>query len=294
MTTGNGGDISLVDGVLTIQGANSPTDITPATSVVINGGIGGTTGGNVEINAGTGIVDGKILLNQGIVNVTELSPSMLIATNADNDLVSIVSPAGGGLINIQRFFTSGTYTPTIGASTAWVRMIAGGGGGSGSGVAASAGGTGGSTNFDTTSVSGGEGGNLTLGIDAQGGAGGETSSGSASFFIEGNDGTNGAAGSGGNGGSSAFGGGSGSGGYNGAAHAGRPGHAYGAGGGGAGATSAGAGGGGGSGMYAEIYLPTLSVTSFNIGAGGGGGNAGTGGAAGGSGFHGAIVVYEFG
>ena len=213
---------------------------------------------------------------------------------------------GGVLINVQTFTSSGTYTPTIGATSAIIYGVGGGGGGGATGTSgatnASAGGT---TSVGTIFNVGGGGGGVAStsgpgGVGAAGAGGTVTSATLALPGSAGQGGTNSAAGTffpGGNGGSGLFGAGSGLGGQT---NDQQPGNAGGAntGGGGGGAacnaavTNGGPGGGGGGvGItYATGLTGTYAVT---IGAGGAGGVAGTGGGNGGAGGSGSVIIFEY-
>jgi hypothetical protein len=176
-----------------------------------------------------------------------------------------------------------TYTTPAGCTKIIVRGVGGGGGGGGTGSAGSSGGT---TIFNSINANGGSGGGQSNGN--AGGAGGTGGSGSASFRIDGGDGTFNSVGGGGSlqvgmrGGSSVFGG------------AGRPGQAgktnTGGGGGGFGSGSNQTCGGGGAGEYIEIVISSPAATYTYTVGGGGATGSGSGGGAGGSGV---IIVDEF-
>ena len=213
-----------------------------------------------------------------------------VAIYQKRDGTPIVSPAGtaGVLVNIQVFTASGTYTPTVGATTGIAIVTAPGGGGGasngGSSTDSPAGGGGGSgsttisylSSLSTQAVtigaaggSGGAGGNASLGtITANGGGAGGTLAG----------GTGGAAGSG----TLAIVGGSGGGGSSITSGGGVPNMPGGTG----GASFWGGGGAGGN--------QAVGSAGQAFGSGGGGGGAtGTTNHNGGSGAGGVIVVFEF-
>lgn len=205
-----------------------------------------------------------------------------------------VAPVSG-LLNIQSFTSSTTYTKTSGTNKVLVEVLGGGGGGgsgSGSSVVGDPGSSGGTSSFGShVSAPGGNGG----GAGRTGGQGGSGSnSGSGGFInILGSKGNYGNTISGGNGANSYL-GGNGGGGISGSINGiqGGPG----AGGGGGFGTSNGSGGGGGSGGYGRAFITSGIGTTetITIGAGGGsGGNGGVGNGVGGSGGSGVVIVYEY-
>ena len=181
--------------------------------------------------------------------------------------------------------TSQTYTTAAGATWLRIRQVAGGGG-------SQSGGTGGTTTFNSISVTGG-----ATGVGSAAGAGGTGGSGTATLRIPGSPGSAGqsvagsdvSAGLGGLGGRAAFFAiGPGWGPAGGAAQAGIANTGSGASGaGGSGGGNSG-NGGGGAGEYAETVIGSPAATyTYSVGAGG---TAGAGGAAGGSG---RIIVEEY-
>jgi hypothetical protein len=219
----------------------------------------------------------------GLSNTTLMTP--LRTAEAIAALASGGS-GGGGLIGIQAFTSSGTYTPTTGAGSAFAIITGGGGGGGGTSTASGAGGgaagataflfisspavttvtigsggsgntgnsagtSGGTTSFGTTTAGGGAGG-LGGGESSPSGVDGSSTTANATFSIDGGDGSAALSETGGLGGASFWGGG-------------------GRGGGGT------AGSAGGTGAK---------------GSGGGGGR--DGGGDGGAGGGGIVVVFEFG
>jgi hypothetical protein len=199
---------------------------------------------------------------------------------------------GGGLLNVQAFTSSGTYTRTSGATRAVVIAMGGGGGGQGSsGSSVSNGSSGGTTSFGShVTAAGGGGGALngaggtggssaTIAIPgAPGGLAGRVSSGagggqgggrSVVGFLSGNNGNNGIAGTRGGGGSGGT----------------RTNDSC-------GFTAFAFGGGGGQGETAIRYITSgLGATeTVTIGAGGTGGTGSNTGGAGGAGY---IIVYEY-
>lgn len=207
---------------------------------------------------------------------------------------------------------SGDSTITFYAVRAplWLRakMVGGGGGGSGSGSASqTSGGTGGNSTFGTTLLvaNGGVGGDASSG---NGGTGGSASlgtgpvgialsggSGEGGSLVSGTGGSASNLDAGGSGASSPFGGCGGGGGYN--VAAGRAAIANsgsgGGGGGGNNAASVLAGPGGAAGGYVDAIITTvLSTYAYAIGAAGAAGASGTSGANGGAGGSGFIMVEE--
>ncbi len=214
--------------------------------------------------------------------------------------------SSGALFNIQTFTTSGTYTPTVGATYALVTVVGGGGGGAASSFVNNAsnnpGANGGTSTFGAFSASGG-GGGYGFTMDTNNGLGGLGGVGTGGFVnLNGNPGqsnilaniasiTRGGVGT--NGGGSYF-----QGGGQGTNTNGNNGTNGGGGAGGSGTGSpvnnyepGGAGGGGGCTMG---WVTTLAVTSVTVGAGGAGGASnGFGNYTGGNGGNGIIVIYEY-
>jgi hypothetical protein len=219
----------------------------------------------------------------GLSNTTLMTP--LRTAEAIAALASGGS-GGGGLIGIQAFTSSGTYTPTTGAGSAFAIITGGGGGGGGTSTASGAGGgaagataflfisspavttvtigsggsgntgnsagtSGGTTSFGTTTAGGGAGG-LGGGESSPSGVDGSSTTANATFSIDGGDGSAALSETGGLGGASFWGGG-------------------------------GRGGGG-----------TAGSTGGTGAKGSGGGGGRDGGGDGGAGGGGIVVVFEFG
>jgi hypothetical protein len=219
----------------------------------------------------------------GLSNTTLMTP--LRTAEAIAALASGGS-GGGGLIGIQAFTSSGTYTPTTGAGSAFAIITGGGGGGGGTSTASGAGGgaagataflfisspavttvtigsggsgntgnsagtSGGTTSFGTTTAGGGAGG-LGGGEASPSGVDGSSTTANATFSIDGGDGSAALSETGGLGGASFWGGG-------------------------------GRGGGG-----------TAGSTGGTGAKGSGGGGGRDGGGDGGAGGGGIVVVFEFG
>jgi hypothetical protein len=110
-----------------------------------------------------------------------------VLQNNGSGSLSWAAAAGGGLINIQRFTASGTYTPTAGTTRALVYVT--GGGGAGGGVttgannAASAGGNGGGTYVALVSINSASTGTITIGAGATGGTGAGARGDSSTFLF---------------------------------------------------------------------------------------------------------------
>ena len=157
----------------------------------------GTPGFWTEGNPATGVQATRVradflnMLQQELLNVViagGLTPSKTTYTQLRD---SIKTLAAGHLVGIQIFTSSGTYTPTPGATLARVRMVGGGGAGGGapatsaSTVSAGLGGSGGAyseflitSGLTSTSVTVGAAGTPTSG--GTGGNGGNTSFGAYS------------------------------------------------------------------------------------------------------------------
>lgn len=199
---------------------------------------------------------------------------------------------------IQKFTTSGTYTPSPGVTNIKVRGVSGGGGGAGS-TTGTAGGAGGTTSFGPLSATGG-GGGIPGNSGSSGGVGGVGSLG-GSYVGTSGSGASGASGMlatgsfviGGSGGTSIFGGGA-LGPYNAAGQSAVANSGGGGGGGGTSATNANSGGGGGAGGYFDAVLGSNpGPVTVTIGAGGTAGTTGTNGYAGGTGGSGYVEVTEY-
>lgn len=215
-------------------------------------------------------------------------------------VISAVTGAGsGGLVGVQTFLNSGTYTPTAGATKIFAFVQGGGGGGGGSGASSpGTGGTGGTSSIGTLAVAlGGVGGGpgTTGTTPGSGGAGGVPSAGT--IQLTGSSGaaaTNngGASNGGGHGAAGLFGTGAGTGIVNtdGSAAAANTG----AGGGGAGALASSYTGaaGGGAGGLAIYYGTTTGSGTITVGAAGAAGASGSG-HAGGAGGKGIVIILEF-
>ena len=210
--------------------------------------------------------------------------------------------AAPGLLNMQVFLTSGTYTPTSGVVSLIVICMGGGGGSGGYGTTntGGTGGTGGTTSFGTLCVAlGGVGSTAGNASASLVGTGGPIAGGTGTFILPGSDGNAGSGGSsvtdpGGSGGSGLFGAGSGSSGVNATGTIG--GINTGAGAGGwsqIGGVSSFAVSGGGSGSQSWLFTTTVTSQTVTIGAAGLAGTAGGGGAAGLAGGSGICIVLEF-
>lgn len=198
--------------------------------------------------------------------------------------------------------TSQTYTPPVGVTRIFVRMVGGGAGGSGSGTSQNAGTAGNATSFSTCTAPGGGAGGSGGGA---GGSAGVTSCGVNGRTIPGGGGggtgltltTGVTCMPGGMGGSSAF-GGAGSSGTQGST--GGTAAANSGGGGGGGGTACDVannlrgGGGGGSGAYTEFQInnPSSAGYTYTVGGTAAGGTTSTSGAAGGPGAAGLIIIEE--
>ena len=125
-----------------------------------------------------------------VLNVAGVTPNGTVDSGSSSQLYdAMLSATPGRLINVQTFFTSGIYTPTLGTKRVIVEMVGGGGGGAGSRAAPSGnlsiGGSGGAASYlKAMYTSGFSGIQVTVGA---GGNGGTTSdpfaaTGSASSF----------------------------------------------------------------------------------------------------------------
>lgn len=215
----------------------------------------------------------------------------------------VTENAGSPSLPTVQVFNSGSGTYTTPAGVKWieVEMQGGGGGGGGTGNSTQTnGGNGGNTTFGSNTASGGGGGaaasssgggsagtggavSVAMGttvkaiVGAQGGPGGNVTSGSFS---------------GGNGGNSPL-GGAAAGGIAGSFGGQASTNSGSGGGGGGGGGSTGAGGGGGAGGNICVIINNPSATySYSVGAGGSAGAQGSSGTAGGAGATGKIIVKE--
>lgn len=212
------------------------------------------------------------------------------------------SSASGGLLNVQVFASSGTYTPTSGTNAIIVYGIGGGGGGAGSGSSgAGGGGSGGATSLGTLlSLGGGGAGNAGNGTSSGGGGGIGGAVTTATYGVRGAAGgvgsppTAGWLSSGPTGAPGMFGGGSGLGAQNNSGQA----AAANSGAGGAGASGVSGitnpGGSGGAGAFGMTYATGITGTyTVTIGAAGTAGTAGASGFAGGAGGTGELIIFEY-
>ncbi|CAM5772028.1 hypothetical protein LMIY3S_03706 [Labrys miyagiensis] len=148
----------------TASGTVAARTITAGTGVVVTNGDG--VSGNPTIAVDVGTAAGKVVQLDGSAKLPAVDGSQL--TN--------LPAAGGVLKNIQTFTSSGTYTPTVGATRAKITIIGGGGGGAGSNTAAgggSGGGAGASIVVYLTSLSSQA---VTIGAGGTGGTAGNSGS----------------------------------------------------------------------------------------------------------------------
>nr|DAK85318.1 MAG TPA: hypothetical protein [Caudoviricetes sp.] len=125
-----------------------------------------------------------------ILNVAGVTPNGTVDSGTSSQLYdAMLSATPGRLLNIQTFFTSGTYTPTPGTKRVIVEMVGGGGGGAGSRAAPSGntslGGSGGAGSYlKAMYTSGFSGVQVTVGSGGNGGTVSNpyASNGSASSF----------------------------------------------------------------------------------------------------------------
>lgn len=284
-----------------------------AKNVVIGGSTGhATSGAALDVTGDVGFRNftaAGVVLNDAAGTLSTLPPgtSGNVLTSTGTAWVSAPAPGTAPTAPTAQVFNtgSGTYTRPTSPAPLYIKikMIGGGGGGSGSGLAGSgtAGGTGGSSTFDTLTAGGGVGGTPNMGA---GGAGGASTGGylnmsgqvGGSFqFINILDASPPSI-SGGPGGNSAF--------FSGAGIFSSPVSGVGqdaqanSGGGGSGALAnlagvfAGTGGGGGGGLEAFISSPAATY-AYSVGAGGGAGTGGSSGFTGGAGGSGLIIVEEY-
>lgn len=286
-------------------GATTQTVKLPATSTLNTGAqyrITNSSTGLVTVQSNTAVT--LLILNAGAVGTFSVR-----STAADTAAAWTVNSTQ----MTRQTFLSGsaaTYTTPAGCRRIVVRAKGGGGGGGGNADATNngtAGGTGGTTIFNSINANGGSGGASNVASNApQGGAGGTGGTGTASIRLAGTRGLNstnmyasatnvysvGGGGGGTGGGQGTLGGSTGT-----AAVANS-----GGGGGGAGNVSAafaGAsalaqGAGGGEGEYIEIVISAPAATyTYTVGAAGAAGTAGTNGFTGGAGGTGFIYVDEY-
>lgn len=224
-------------------------------------------------------------------------------TNAGIDDQRFITPLKlknaplGGLINMQIFTSSGTYTKTSNATKALVELVGGGGGGWGAnGSGGVNGGNGGTTSFGShasaTGGSGGQAGN-SPGNGGSGSLGDININGSSAAILNSAGGSNGNVGL--SGGDSLLGSGGRAVSALGAGNVGKGNNGNNFGGGGAGGNSGGSyfGGGGGGGGYSKKFISSGlgNTETVTIGAGGNGGVTGSG--DGGNGAPGIVIVYEY-
>ncbi|WP_146214384.1 glycine-rich domain-containing protein [Rhizobium sp. 11515TR] len=287
------------------SGANSDITSLSGLSTALSVAQGGT-GGNTQATARTGLGLGTVAtLNAGTSanNVVQLNGSAQLPAVDGSLLTGVV--ASGGLVNVQVFKTSGTYTRTSGATTGTVMVIGGGGAGGGSIATASntfsIGGGGGAgaycvlfnyalpSSATVTIGSGGTGVSASTGNNgtassfnstctANGGSGGQVQSGTPSYTATGGvGGTIGSTGTidagGENGNYGVVGSGTANGGQGGST-------LYGAGGGGTAAPQNGSANG-------------VNAAGFGAGGGGAGGGFSQTAKTGGNGAGGIVVVYEY-
>lgn len=125
-----------------------------------------------------------------ILNVAAVTPNNIVDDGSSSQLYNaMLTATPGRLINVQTFFSTGTYTPTAGTKRVIVEMVGGGGGGAGSRAAAtgnlSIGGAGGAASYlKAMYTSGFSGIQVTVGSGGNGGTVSDpfASSGSASSF----------------------------------------------------------------------------------------------------------------
>lgn len=125
-----------------------------------------------------------------ILNVAAVTPNNIVDDGSSSQLYNaMLTATPGRLINVQTFFSTGTYTPTAGTKRVIVEMVGGGGGGAGSRAAAtgnlSIGGAGGAASYlKAMYTSGFSGIQVTVGSGGNGGTVSDpfASGGSASSF----------------------------------------------------------------------------------------------------------------
>lgn len=259
---------------------------------------GDATIGEVLTVEGNSYLEGDVAVSGTLTaqsSTTSVSGLSTIATQAEVDAGTntskYVTPStlsnypdlGGGLIGVQVFTNSGTWTKPSDCNRIIVEGVGGGGGGSSTG---SAGGNGGTTSFGSEiTCNGGAGGS-----SSQGGNGGASSGGFLN--ISGQRGDNGFTYRNGSGDSTRKGG---DGGTTFLGFGGRGRHSDAAGlsstGYGSGGAGGGIGHGGGAGGYSKKYLNSPSSSySITIGSGGAGGTSGSNGSAG---RNGVVIIYEY-
>lgn len=205
--------LSGVTGSGNFVGSTSPTLITPALGTPASGNLVNCTGA-VVAGGGTGVssftayavICGGTTSTGALQSVASVGTSGQVLTSNGAGALPTFQAAGGGgntgLINIQVFMASGTYTPTSGMGNCVIQCIGGGGAGGGtpSTTAFLSGGGGGAGGFSQSYVSAatiGVSQTVTIGAggtgvsNANGNAGGNTSVGS---IVIANGGSGGAAG----------------------------------------------------------------------------------------------------
>jgi hypothetical protein len=275
---------------ITLSGAVTGTGTTAITTAF------GTQAANTVLANATG--------GTATVTAVALTASTVLGRASSGNISAIPFSTflSQGLLNMQVFTSSGTYTPTTGTSAILVIAQGGGGGGGGTGGSGvSNGGTGGTTSFGALLVCGGGTGGVagTNTATGSGGAGGTTSAGTLQLAgsaggastIGGGSGN----GVGGNGGAGFFGTGAGSGGCDGITSGTAAGTNTGAGGGGSSPPTSTyyAGGGGGAGGFGMYFTSSVSSQTVTIGAAGAAGPNGSGGFAGSAGGSGVLIILEF-
>lgn len=297
---GANSDITSLTGLTTplgtAYGGTGGTSLSGAGIVTV---AGSPTAGNAATFTGTGtaVQDSGFApapLVSPAFTGTPTAPTAAAGTNTTQIATTAFVQAIPGLLNIQAFTSSGTYTPTTGAIKALVIGVGGGGGGGGTGAGSTAGGAGGSTSLGSVLVLGGGGGGSSNAGGGPAGSGGLVTT--ATVGLPGSAGGSGSipppanpslSGSGGPG---LFGSGAGQGVNTGAG--GTAGVNTGAGGaGGSAGTGGNSGGGGGGGAQGITYIPSLAASyAVTIGAAGA---AGGGADVGGAGAAGQVIVLEF-
>ena len=180
-------------------GSTSPTLVTPALGIPASGTLTNCTGLPIA-GGGTGaasftayaVICGGTTTTGALQSIASVGTSGQVLTSNGAGALPTFQAGGGantGLLNIQTFTSSGTYTPTAGMANCIIQCIGGGGagGGAATGTGGSCGAGGGSGSFSQSYVSAATiGGSQTVTIGtggtgssaATGGAGNDTSVGS--------------------------------------------------------------------------------------------------------------------
>ena len=295
-------------GTGTVSLGGAVTGYQAFSAIVANAGTcyyAATDGTNWEVGLGTYATSGNTLARTTIIASSNSGSAVNWSAGTKNIWLDMPATSLQTPLNIQKFTSSGTYTPSAGMVMATIECWGGGGGGGasvaaiGTSDAGGGGGAGGYSRKTVTSANVGTSQTVTVGAAGSGGAAGTnngtagtaTSVGSLCVANGGSGGLYGATGAGGGG----AGGGVGTGDIAAPGAAGIPGvcstittvSAY----GGAGGNSL-AGAGGGGPVATTGYTAGNAATGYGAGGSGGASNNSSTGAAGGNGSAGYVIITE--